>query len=103
MIFTERRMKKRWFIPAVLAGSAVIFLLSAVSYNGGAVGRYQIAGTDKIIYILDTFTGEVRFCGLSGDVVSFKPFSETQRVKYREDGYCGEGCCEEHGKYESGK
>ncbi|HON12418.1 MAG TPA: hypothetical protein PLE24_16260 [Chitinispirillaceae bacterium] len=96
-------MRFRWFLAGGLSVFTAFFLISAVPYGTGVTGRYQIAGTDKLIYILDTQTGEVRFCGSSGDIISFRPFSDSREIKVRENGYCGEGCCDGHGKYETGK
>ena len=91
-------MRVKWFFLGIAAACLVLLFIGAVPEGGYSGGRYQIAGTEKLVYVLDTQSGEVRFCGIDGLIVSFNPFSDSQEVRYLEKGYCGE-TGEELGKY----
>ena len=89
-------LKVKWFLLGMGTTVLVVLLLSAVPYGGNDCGRYQIAGGGNRIFLLDTRTGEIRFCGVTGKVVSFSPFSDTNSVIYTDRDYCGDDHGYEH-------
>ena len=72
------------FISGATFTAGIVMLLGA--YNGGVEDRYQIAGTESRIYVLDTYTGEIRFCGQSGNVIRYNFFDSSGTPYYHDSG-----------------